>query len=119
MRLRSVAALAAVGALGTVQAFAPSRRSGSGSGGVLLDHQPSATAAPKTATLRRGTAEAAAKTAPRDIPADVPPTDLKSHRGSGRLLRDAVLTNARGEAVRLGDSMGNGRSVVVFLRHMG
>lgn len=38
---------------------------------------------------------------------------------TAQTLRSAVLTNADGESVRLGDQMGQGTSVVVFLRHMG
>ena len=35
-------------------------------------------------------------------------------------LREAKLTSASNEVIRLGDKMGNqGRSVVVFLRHLG
>jgi hypothetical protein len=38
---------------------------------------------------------------------------------TAKTLRSAVLTNADGESVRLGDKMGPGTSVVIFLRHMG
>jgi hypothetical protein len=34
-------------------------------------------------------------------------------------LRSAILTNADGEFVNLGDKMGKGTSIVVFLRHLG
>ena len=34
-------------------------------------------------------------------------------------LRSAILTNANGELVSLGEQMGKGTSVVVFLRHLG
>lgn len=39
--------------------------------------------------------------------------------GMGQLLRSAVLTNADGDFVRLDKAMGQGKSVVVFLRHLG
>jgi hypothetical protein len=39
--------------------------------------------------------------------------------GMGQLLRSAVLTNADGGFVRLDKAMGQGKSVVVFLRHLG
>lgn len=56
---------------------------------------------------------------PCDIPTDVINPDLVSQKGSGKLLRSAMLTDANGEVIRLGDKMGKGTSVVVFLRHMG
>jgi len=34
-------------------------------------------------------------------------------------LRSAVLTNSDGELVSLGEKMGQGTSIVVFLRHLG
>lgn len=34
-------------------------------------------------------------------------------------LRNAGLTAATGEVVKLGDVMGDGKSVVIFLRHLG
>ena len=34
-------------------------------------------------------------------------------------LRTAGLTAASGEVVKLGDVMGDGKSVVIFLRHLG
>jgi hypothetical protein len=34
-------------------------------------------------------------------------------------LRSAILTNANGELVTLGEQMGKGTSIVVFLRHLG
>jgi hypothetical protein len=37
----------------------------------------------------------------------------------GKTLRSTKLTNAEGQLVRLGDAMGKGTSVVVFLRHLG
>jgi hypothetical protein len=57
-----------------------------------------------------------------DMPdVDVDTTDFMSQKGSGRILRSAMLTNAAGELVSLGDSMGGttGSSLVIFLRHLG
>ena len=34
-------------------------------------------------------------------------------------LRSAILKNANGEFVNLGEKMGSGTSIVVFLRHLG
>ena len=35
------------------------------------------------------------------------------------VFRNSVLTDADGNKVRLGDRMGSGKSVVIFLRHLG
>jgi hypothetical protein len=37
----------------------------------------------------------------------------------GKILQDLVVTAANGIRVRLGDAMGQGTSLVVFLRHLG
>jgi hypothetical protein len=58
------------------------------------------------------------KTTVCDMP-DVDPTDLMSQKGSAQVLRKAMLTNAAGELIPLGESMGQGSSLVVFLRHLG
>jgi hypothetical protein len=47
------------------------------------------------------------------------PEDILLPVVTARSLRSAVLTNSNGEIVRLGDKMGKGTSVVVFLRHLG
>jgi hypothetical protein len=57
--------------------------------------------------------------APCDIPTDVEETILTSQKGSGKILRSAVVTNAEGDYVPLDRPMGKGTSVVIFLRHMG
>lgn len=53
-----------------------------------------------------------------DIP-DIVPTDLTTEKGSASLLRSAALTNVDGDIVSLDALMGKGKSVVIFLRHMG
>lgn len=50
-------------------------------------------------------------------PCDMP--DIAPGTVSAKQLKTATVTNADGELVRLGDVMGNGKSVVVFLRHLG
>ena len=60
-----------------------------------------------------------AQETPCDIPTDVINPDLVSKKGSGKILRSAMLTDVNGEIVRLGDKMGTGTSIVIFLRHMG
>mmetsp|Transcript_13235 Transcript_13235/g.15398 ORF Transcript_13235/g.15398 Transcript_13235/m.15398 type:complete len:106 (-) Transcript_13235:141-458(-) len=54
-----------------------------------------------------------------DIPKNVVQTDLTSQKGSGSILRSAVLTNVNGDSISLGSKMGQGKSIVIFLRHMG
>ncbi len=49
----------------------------------------------------------------------VPLADLSKQKGSASLLRSSVLTDVNGDFVSLGGMMGNQKSVVVFLRHMG
>jgi len=46
-------------------------------------------------------------------------SDIIPESVTGKILRSAVLTDADGELVRLGDRMGEGTSIVVFLRHLG
>lgn len=46
-------------------------------------------------------------------------TALENATPSANVLRNAGLTNASDEVVRLGDRMGKGKSIVVFLRHLG
>jgi hypothetical protein len=57
---------------------------------------------------------------PCDMPEgfdDVP--SLVSQKGSGKILRSQTVTNSEGELISLGDAMGKGKSIVIFLRHMG
>lgn len=53
-----------------------------------------------------------------DTPEGLSSPDLVSQKGSASILRSAVLTNADGDKVRLGDRMTQGTSVVIFLRHL-
>jgi len=60
------------------------------------------------------------ETTPCDTPQDVVEgADLVSQKGSAKILRSAVLTNADGKSIQLGDYMGDETSIVVFLRHLG
>mmetsp|Transcript_12497 Transcript_12497/g.16440 ORF Transcript_12497/g.16440 Transcript_12497/m.16440 type:complete len:104 (-) Transcript_12497:20-331(-) len=45
--------------------------------------------------------------------------DIIPPQVTANALRSAVLTDADGNLVRLGDQMGKGTSIVVFLRHLG
>ena len=55
-----------------------------------------------------------------EVPEDTKPlSDLSKQKGSASLLRSVALTNVEGDFVSLGNMMGNEKSVVVFLRHMG
>lgn len=53
---------------------------------------------------------------PCDIEPEIraPPSPIRSVN----LLRNAILSDANGTAVRLGDRMGPNTSIVVFLRHL-
>lgn len=53
-------------------------------------------------------------TPPCAMPDDVIPESVTAQG-----LRSAVLTNADGDLVNLGEQMGQGKSIVVFLRHLG
>ena len=46
-------------------------------------------------------------------------SSLVHQKGSGELFRSANLIDVDGNMVRLGDKMGEGKSVVIFLRHLG
>jgi hypothetical protein len=45
--------------------------------------------------------------------------DIIPPQVTAKALRSAVLTDADGNLVRLGEQMGTGTSIVVFLRHLG
>jgi hypothetical protein len=45
--------------------------------------------------------------------------DIIPPQVTAKALRSAVLTDADGNLVRLGEEMGKGTSIVVFLRHLG
>jgi hypothetical protein len=53
-----------------------------------------------------------------DMPEGVEVRDLISQKGSGKLIRSAILSDFNGDIVRLGDEMGQGTSLVIFLRHL-
>jgi len=44
---------------------------------------------------------------------------LQKQKGAVKSLRSALVTDADGSIVQLGQKMGEGKSVVVFLRHLG
>lgn len=46
-------------------------------------------------------------------------SDVENAAPSADVLRNAGLTNASDEIIRLGDYMGKDKSIVVFLRHLG
>lgn len=105
MRLRLSLAIAAAG-LAVGSAFVPSP-----SFGITTIRSVGSSASLWMASEVRGT--------PCDIPEDIVNPDLVSQKGSGNLMRDVMLTDADGKVVRLGDKMGGGTSVVIFLRHLG
>ena len=55
-----------------------------------------------------------------DIPTDISsPVRLVDQPQGARRLRHLTLSSADGTSLTLGDCMGDGTSVVVFLRHLG
>lgn len=50
---------------------------------------------------------------------DVSVPSLVGTKGSGNAFRSAILTDVDGNMIRLGDKMGQKKSVVIFLRHLG
>ena len=83
---------------------------------------------PTVVTLRRGTTLSPLDNGPleaQDCECDNPedtnamPASLVHQKGSGELFRSAKVTDVDGNMVRLGDKMGKGKSVVIFLRHLG
>ena len=54
-----------------------------------------------------------------DVPEDISAVKLADMPRGGKILRDLELTAADGSTVKLGNKMGRGTSVVVFLRHLG
>lgn len=58
--------------------------------------------------------------APCDVPADAPEApNLAAMRRGAQPIRSAIVTDASGTMIPLGEAMGDGCSVVVFLRHLG
>ena len=100
---------AAVAALATVLSTA---------GGVRAFQQQSALASRPTSTAFVRSTNLLQSTVTDDAPCATPDIDVPKGV-TAKLLRSAVLTNADGESVSLGDKMGPGTSVVVFLRHLG
>jgi len=61
-----------------------------------------------------------AEATPCDIPTDIQPTTaLTAQPNAGKILRSAVVTDINGDFLPLDRPMGQGTSVVIFLRHMG
>lgn len=52
-------------------------------------------------------------------PCDMPDVTDIPEGVTANVLRSAVLTDVNGNSVKLGDKMGSGTSIVIFLRHLG
>jgi len=50
---------------------------------------------------------------------DIPDNVVIPESVTAGSLRSAVLTDVNGSQIKLGDKMGRGTSIVIFLRHMG
>ena len=57
--------------------------------------------------------------APCAIPDDVEVVSLVNEPNGGRKIRYSVVTDVNGDFIPLDRPMGKGKSVVVFLRHLG
>ena len=114
MKLSS-ASLAVVGALavGVVGAFQPALLQTKRTTATIPSTQFSTatTSSLYSSTLDQDTTEGSIC----DIPSNVQVPEDFTAAG----LRSAVLTDADGNIVRLGEKMGSGTSVVIFLRHLG
>jgi hypothetical protein len=67
----------------------------------------------KSSALQRFSTATSEPSAPCATP-DIIPESV-----TAKQLRSAYLTNANGEIVNLGEKMGKGTSIVIFLRHLG
>ena len=85
---------------------------------VPVHHQGSSATTTTTPTITQlwsSTIDEDVAAPPCALPTDVAPSDV-----TASVLRSAMVTNANGELVSLGDQMGSkGTSIVVFLRHLG
>ena len=52
-------------------------------------------------------------------PCDMPDVTDIPQGVTAKALRSAVLTDINGQKIQLGDKMGSGTSIVIFLRHLG
>jgi hypothetical protein len=102
MRLATAAFAAAI-MVASVQAFQPSLQ------WKNVVRMPS-----QTSSLLYSSAVEPETTTPCSTPDVSIPVDV-----TAKALRSAILTNANGEMVSLGEQMGKGTSIVVFLRHLG
>lgn len=87
-----------------------------------VDVAPSSTALNLFRRSRLRARSVAQRTDDFDCSSSVEPSvslPLDKQAGLAEMLRSAVVTDYHGKNVRLGEKMGDGRSVVVFLRHLG
>jgi hypothetical protein len=102
MRLATAAFAAAI-MVNSVQAFQPSLQR---KNVVMMPFQ-------KSSLLYSSTIE------PETTPCSTPDNMIIPVDVTAKALRSAMVTNANGEMVSLGEQMGKGASIVVFLRHLG
>jgi hypothetical protein len=87
--------------------------------GLVSGFAPNAIQNPvRSNSLERSMGSSETETTVCDMPEGVEVRDLISQKGSGKLIRSAILSNINGDIVRLGDEMGQGTSLVIFLRHL-
>mmetsp|Transcript_36494 Transcript_36494/g.40302 ORF Transcript_36494/g.40302 Transcript_36494/m.40302 type:complete len:114 (+) Transcript_36494:29-370(+) len=109
-QIASFAAIAGLGLTGSSYAFQPLSLS-ERNVAVVNNNIFSDSCRPAALTA---TATDEEEAAPCDTPDGVIPEFV-----TAQALRSASLTNADGEIVTLGEKMGKGTSIVIFLRHLG
>ena len=63
--------------------------------------------------------DAKTESAPCDIPTDVTAPSLVAQKKGANVLRSSVVTDIYGDFIPLDLPMKKGKSIVIFLRHMG
>lgn len=96
----------------SVGAFAPVATATRGLASAMVD------AAPASCTVRWSSNSSESATI-CDVPENVQNLRLVDQPQGGKILRDLDLTAVDGSKVNLGRQMGDGTSVVIFLRHLG
>ena len=108
MKVATFALMASVAVRSSVRAFAPTTKAVH----VAL--------APRTTNLLCfSTTTEGEEASICDVPNDGVVQQLKDQPKGGQILRNLDLTAADGTTVNLGTQMGDGTSMVVFLRHLG
>ena len=77
---------------------------------------------PSSSVRLFGEVESSSSATPCEVPEGVNMDEVASmvgKRGAGGILRSQIVTNSEGDFIPLASAMGEGTSIVIFLRHMG